>query len=143
MEVLVLREYAWRLWSGGEVVRSWTPAWPHRRKMYSEFSGLGYMIVLQREHVWALQILERNQKWASGYVGDIHTFFPGSAHLGYREGKQTKDSLHGKMPYIKLQKKAGPHRDSCGMKFPGEKSLYFDPTIFDLFYRYFILNFAN
>jgi hypothetical protein len=70
------------------------------------------MIVLQREHVWALQILERNQKWVSGYVGDMRTFFPGSAHLGYREGKQTKDSLHGKMPYIKLQKKAGPHRDS-------------------------------
>jgi hypothetical protein len=56
--------------------------------------------------------LERSQKWVSGYVGDMRTFFPGSARLGYREGKQTMDSLRGKMPYIKLQKKAGLHRDS-------------------------------
>jgi hypothetical protein len=44
------------------------------------------MIVLQQEHVWASRI------WIQG-----------SAHLGYREGKLTMDSLHGKIPYIKLQ----------------------------------------
>jgi hypothetical protein len=83
MEVLALGEYARRLWPGGR--------WLVLGHLLGPVSAKAPPMIVLRV-LWTgvhdclaagtcvgLANLERNQKWVSGYVGDVRTFFPGSA----------------------------------------------------------------